>query len=326
MIVKIDEEYMKLLNEGVARELQVSVQYMIQHTKIDKIRRYLIKEDILLDKTHFDAIGEFLKKFAIEEMKHAGKIIERIYILGGSDAVTKPSTITIGGSLKDFAIAGVKAEEEALELYRKVITKAMALGDWETEQMFKGIYSQEEGHLIKFQDYIEMLPEPSFPDTPESEWQSIFTPEYITLLNKALAAETSAIIQYTNQHEKVNAEKMRRKNEPIEVIRENNKNSVIGDMLKPIFMQEMNHFEKIAERIHEIQRDAKANVDPKPKIGTDVETFIKDDREAENYAIVLYRQIINEATKLGDIKTRRLVEDIIQEEEAHYWKFDDYLP
>ena len=39
-------------------------------------------------------------------------------------------------------------------------------------------------------------------ETSESEWRSIFTPEYIELLNKALASEVSAIIQYSIQHEK----------------------------------------------------------------------------------------------------------------------------
>lgn len=48
--------------------------------------------------------------------------------------------------------------------------------------------------------------------------------------------------------------------------------------------------------------------------------------EAENYAIVLYRKVIEEASRLGDIKTKKLFEDIIQQEEEHYWAFDDFLP
>ena len=45
-----------------------------------------------------------------------------------------------------------------------------------------------------------------------------------------------------------------------------------------------------------------------------------------SYYIVLYRIVIAEATRLGDIKSRRLFEDIIQDEETHYWNFDDFLP
>jgi bacterioferritin len=88
----------------------------------------------------------------------------------------------------------------------------------------------------------------------------------------------------------------------------------------------MEHMEKIAERIYEINREAFVQVDPLPEIGNTVDDFIKLDRDAENYAIVLYRQVIEKATELGDIKTKVMFEDIIQQEEEHYWKFDDYLP
>ena len=54
--------------------------------------------------------------------------------------------------------------------------------------------------------------------------------------------------------------------------------------------------------------------------------ILNEDREAENYAIVLYRKVIAEATRLGDITTKKLFEDIIQQEEEHYWAFDDFLP
>ena len=119
---------------------------------------------------------------------------------------------------------------------------------------------------------------------------------------------------------------MRRKKNALEVVTGKNKASVVSEILKETFLQEMEHMEKISDRIYEIDRESIATVDPLPEIGNTVEDFIKLDREAENYAIVLYRKVIAEATRLGDIKTRRLFEDIIQDEEAHYLNFDDFLP
>ena len=72
MSVKITSEYIELLNKAVARELQVSVQYFLQHAKIEKIMRKVKAENILLDSTTYDQIGQILKRLAIEEMKHAG--------------------------------------------------------------------------------------------------------------------------------------------------------------------------------------------------------------------------------------------------------------
>ncbi|MHA1885584.1 MAG: ferritin-like domain-containing protein [Promethearchaeota archaeon] len=326
-MLKVTSEYLELLNKAVAREIQVSAQYMLQHTKMEKLLRKVIKENILLDSTVYEEFGNILKEFAIEEMKHLATIMERIYILGG-EATTKPDQVTIGNSIKEFAQIGIKAEEEALEMYRTIINAAQENGDRKTWSLFTQIYNEEEEHLLKFQDYSEVFDEADLGETPESEWRSIFNDtDYIGLLNKALAAEISASIQYTTQHEKAEGlERMRRKKEPLEVITGKNKASVISGMLKTIFLQEMEHMERIAERIFEIDREALAQVDPLPEIGEKVDDFITLDREAENYAIVLYRKIIEEATKKGDIKTKRLFEDIIQQEEEHYWMFDDFLP
>jgi bacterioferritin len=326
-MLKATNEYLELLNKAVAREIQVSAQYMLQHSKMEKLLRKVIKENYLLDTTTYEEFGKILKDFAINEMKHLAIIMERIYILGG-EATTKPDTIIIGNSIKQFAQLGIKAEEEALEMYRKVIEVAKENGDRKTWNLFTKIYDDEEEHLLKFQDYSDIIDEPDFGNTPESEWRSIFNDtDYISLLNRALASEISAIVQYTTQHEKAEGlERLRRTMEALEVVKGKNKANIISEMLKEIFLQEMEHMEMIAERIFEIDKEALAQVDPVPEIGNNADDFITLDRDAENYAIVLYRKIIEEATKKGDTKTKVMFENIIQQEEDHYWKFDDFLP
>jgi bacterioferritin len=83
MAVKTTPEYIDLLNEAVAREIQVSIQYLLQHGKMEKLIMKKLPENILLDKTTYDAVGKFLREIGIQEMKHAASIIERIYYLGG---------------------------------------------------------------------------------------------------------------------------------------------------------------------------------------------------------------------------------------------------
>ena len=325
MAAKTTSEYFTLLNQAVSREIQVSLQYMLQHAKMEKLIRKTIPENILLDKTTYDAIGKFLKEIAIQEMKHAASIMERIYYLGGS-ATTKADKPYIGNSLSEFAKNGVKAEEEALMLYRKIIAEAGKMDDWETREMFEKIYGEEEQHLFKFQEYTNFKDEPEGPEAvPLSEWRKIFTADYFDLLNKAVAAEISAIIQYTNQHEKASYLKLRAKQTPLEVIQESNKAKVVSDLLKPIFMMEMDHLEKISERIYLLEGEATYNPDPIPQVGETADDFLKLDHEAENYALVLYRKIIEEALKRGDSKTRRMFEEIVSQEEDHYWTFDDFV-
>ena len=325
MAAKTTPEYLTLLNQAVSREIQVSLQYLLQHAKMEKLIRKTIPENILLDKTTYDAVGKFLREIGIQEMKHAAAIMERIYYLGGA-ATTKTDKPYIGNSLSEFAKNGVKAEEEALTLYRTIINEAGKMGDWETRELFEKIYGEEETHLFKFQEYTGFKDEPEGPEAvPLSEWRKIFTPDYFALLNKAVAAEISAIIQYTNQHEKASFLRLRMKTTPLEVIQESNKAKVVSDLLKPIFMMEMDHLEKISERIYLLEGEVTYIPDPLPQVGETADDFLKLDHEAENYAIVLYRKIIEEAMKRGDNKTRRMFEDIVSQEEDHYWTFDDFV-
>ena len=324
MSVQVTPEYIDLLNQAVSRELEVSVQYMLQHTKMEKLIRKVIPENILLDKTTYEAMGKFLKEFAIQEMKHAAAIMERIYYLGG-EATTKANKPHIGNTLSEFARNGAKAEEEALVLYRRLIEAAGQIGDWETRELFEKVYSEEEEHLFKFQEYTEMDDEPEEPESPVSEWRQVFTDDYFALLNKAAASEIMAIIQYTNQHEKANLLALRKKVTALEVITEKNKAAAVSDLLKEIFMQEMEHLEKISERIYLLEGETVSVPDPLPQIGETVDDFVHLGHTAENDAIMLYRQIIDEALKRGDTATRRMFEEIVMQEEEHYWDFDDYL-
>ena len=326
MAVKPKTEYFDLLNMAVARELQVSIQYMLQHAKMEKLVRKVIAENVLIDKTTYDTVGKFLKEFAIVEMKHAANIMERIYYLGGS-ATTKGNKPVIGNSLSEFAKLGAQAEEEALVLYRKIIKAAKEAGDRTTRQLFQKIYKEEEEHLFKFQEYMNLKDEPENAGTTEvSEWRRIFTDDYFALLNKAVAAEISAILQYTNQHEKAALLTLRGKNTALEVVQETNKAKVVSELLKPIFLVEMEHLEKITERIYLLEGEAVTEPNPIPRIGNTADDFLRLDREAENIALVLYRKIIEEAMRRGDSKTRQLFEEIVSQEEDHYWTFDDYIP
>jgi bacterioferritin len=324
MAVKATSDYIVLLNQAVSREIQVSIQYMLQHTKMEKLMRKVIPENVLLDKTTYEAVGKFLKEIAIEEMKHAADIMERIYYLGGS-ATTKADKPVVGNSLSEFAKLGVAAEEEALALYRKIIRASRENGDRTTRQLFQKIYKAEEEHLFKFQEYVNIKDEPEGADTPVSEWRRIFTDDYFALLNRAVAAKISAIIQYTNQHEKVSLPALRKKVSALEVVTESNKAKIVSDLLKTIFLVEMEHLEKISERIYLLEGECTVVPDPIPQVGDTADDFLKLDHEAENTAIVLYRQIIAEALKRGDTTTRNMFEEIVRQEEEHYWAFDDFV-
>jgi bacterioferritin len=118
---------------------------------------------------------------------------------------------------------------------------------------------------------------------------------------------------------------LRKKVSALEVVTESNKAKVVSDLLKTIFLVEMEHLEKISERIYLLGGECTVVPDPIPQVGANTKDFVVLDRAAENTAIVLYRQIIAEALKRGDTTTRNMFEEIVRQEEEHYWSFDDFL-
>ena len=132
---KVTQKLLELLNKAVARELGVSIQYMWQHVMAIGMKSPEIK-DIFED-------------IAIEEMKHAEKIAERLFYLGGTPT-TKPTPINVGGTLEEMIEADLKAEDEAIELYTEIIKLADTEDDSTTRLMFEEIMTNEEEHKHTF--------------------------------------------------------------------------------------------------------------------------------------------------------------------------------
>lgn len=125
------EKLKELLNQAVARELQVAIQYMWQHVQWMGVEHY--------------AVTDGLRSIAIEEMKHAEKIAERLWYLEGVPT-TKPTPITVGEDLWEMVDLGIKAEEEAIKLYKEIQKVAASEDDPTTRFIFEDILEEEEGH------------------------------------------------------------------------------------------------------------------------------------------------------------------------------------
>jgi len=136
------KELLEALNKGIAREIQVSIQYMWQHVLWKGVKAFAVKDE--------------LKSIAITEMKHAEAIAERLAYLGGTPT-TKPDPIFVGETLKEMIEKDKKDEEGAIALYKRIIEMARKEGDETTEQLFKGILADEEEHHDTFTGLLEEM-------------------------------------------------------------------------------------------------------------------------------------------------------------------------
>ncbi len=134
------KELMDKMNDGIAREIQVSVQYMWQH--------------VMAKGMSGEAVRGIFKKAAITEMKHAEEIAERLDYLGGVPT-TKPTPIEIGKNAKEMLQLNKKAEEGAITLYKEIIALAEKEGDVVTASLFADILADEEEHHNQFSSLLE---------------------------------------------------------------------------------------------------------------------------------------------------------------------------
>jgi bacterioferritin len=139
-VVKASKELLDLLNQGIAREIQVAVQYMWQHVQWGGVKGY--------------AVHDAFKSIAVEEMKHAEMIAERLYYLGGIPT-TKPDPIFVGTTLKEMIAQDAKDEEKAIKLYQNIIELSRKEDDETTNRIFRQILEDEESHHDTFISLLE---------------------------------------------------------------------------------------------------------------------------------------------------------------------------
>lgn len=136
------KKLLDLLNKAIAREIQVSIQYMWQHVMWSGVKGFAVKDE--------------LEDIAKAEMKHAEMIAERLYYLGGIPT-TKPTPIFIGKTLKEMIAQDVKDEEGAIRLYKEVVDLARKEGDEVTNRLFRQILQDEEDHHDTFTTLMEEI-------------------------------------------------------------------------------------------------------------------------------------------------------------------------
>jgi len=138
----VSKKLLEMLNDAIAREMQVAIQYMWQHVQWGGVKGFAVQDE--------------LKKIAITEMKHAESIAERLFYLGATPT-TKPTEIVVGKTLKAMIARDVKDEENAIKLYKEIIAQAEKEEDKTTAFLFMDILKDEEEHHDTFTTLLEDL-------------------------------------------------------------------------------------------------------------------------------------------------------------------------
>ena len=137
---KGSRQLLEALNEALSDEYAAIIQYMVHHVA----GRGLASP----------AVAEMFKAHAMDEMRHAYALIERIDLLGGEPATTV-GPITVGGDLRKMVQDDLEGEYRAQEMYRRYIKLAVQEDDPVTRRLFEEILATEEGHTNDWETVLE---------------------------------------------------------------------------------------------------------------------------------------------------------------------------
>jgi bacterioferritin len=99
----------------------------------------------------YDKLHKLVEKRAIDEMKHAEKLIARILFLEGLPLVSNLNKIHIGAEVPAQLTNDLGAELGAVQAYNDGIRLAVETGDNGTRDLLESILTDEEDHI----DWLE---------------------------------------------------------------------------------------------------------------------------------------------------------------------------
>ena len=132
-----NENVINRLNAALCAELTAIVQYMTQSE--------------MCQSWGYTRLGRLTKMRAIEEMKHAEGLIERIIFLDGTPAIEVGLKPQIGSKVQQQLEIDLKDEEEAVRDYNRFAKQCSEAGDEGSKALFDRMIQDEERHA----DFLE---------------------------------------------------------------------------------------------------------------------------------------------------------------------------
>jgi bacterioferritin len=141
--MKGNKKLIEQLNARLAEELTATNQYMV-HSE-------------MCDNWGYGKLHKQIEKRAIDEMKHAEKLIARILYLEGIPIVSDLNKIHIGAEVPKMHENDRSAEEMAIKNYNESIRLAAEVGDNGTRDLLTAILKEEEEHIDTLEAQMDQI-------------------------------------------------------------------------------------------------------------------------------------------------------------------------
>ena len=147
--MKGNEKLVKTLDSLLADELTA-------------INQYMVHSEMCAD-WGYARLHEKIEKRAIDEMRHAEKLIGRMLFLEGTPTVSKLGAIHIGSDVQKQLQSDLKAEVGAVRAYNKAIHLAGEVDDAATRDLLLRILKEEDEHIDWIEEQIDQIAQMGLP-------------------------------------------------------------------------------------------------------------------------------------------------------------------
>jgi bacterioferritin len=118
--------------------------------ELTAVNQYIVHSEMCAN-WMYEHLHAAIEKRAIDEMKHAEKLIARILFLDGRPVVSKLNPLNIGADVEAQLKNDWAAEADAVKAYNAGIRLAVEVGDNGTRELWESILKDEEVHI----DWLE---------------------------------------------------------------------------------------------------------------------------------------------------------------------------
>lgn len=130
--------------------------------ELSAINQYIVHSEMCAN-WGYEKLHERFEKRAIDEMKHAEKLIARILFLEGLPIVSNLKPIHIGSDVTKQLENDRAAEEGAIAAYNAAIKLAGEVNDFATREILEDILNDEDAHIDKIEELQDQISHMTLP-------------------------------------------------------------------------------------------------------------------------------------------------------------------
>jgi bacterioferritin len=130
--------------------------------ELTAINQYMVHSEMCAN-WGYEKLHKYLEKRAIEEMKHAEKLIGRILFLEGRPTVSVLEKMSIGADVPLQLAGDHSLEMDAIKAYNTAIKQAGDLGDFATREVLEHILQDEDRHIDDIEGLLDQIEQMALP-------------------------------------------------------------------------------------------------------------------------------------------------------------------